>query len=180
MLGLDWARSNGYTLFGTMAANGKMLPSEIPRLLTPLHLDQADYVTGSRFLEGGSSPNLPSFRRRTIPVVNLVARVTTGVSLTDATNGFRAFRLSLLDCARFDWHAEWLWTYGLEYYLYAKVLRDPVLRTTEVPTTMRYPQSGPYSKISPGLDWWHMIRPWLSAMTSPGFAQDAEAGHKIT
>jgi len=179
LLGLEWARDRGYEFFGTMAANGKMLASEIPQLMSPLRNGEADYVTGSRFLDGGSSPNLPSFRRRTIPIINLIARITTGASLTDATNGFRAFRLNLLDHARFDWHAEWLWTYGLEYYLYAKVLRDPRLRAVEVPATMRYPESGQYSKISPGIDWWYMIRPWISARMTPGFNDnDVEAGRR--
>jgi dolichol-phosphate mannosyltransferase len=172
MLALDWAMERGYDVFGTMAANGKMIASEIPRLLAPLHRGEADYVTGSRFLPGGSSPNLPRFRRLTIPVVNIVVRLTTGKSVTDATNGFRAFRLGLLRRAEFDWRADWLVTYGLEYYLYAKVLRDPVLRAMEVPTTMRYPTAGQYSKIRPGSDWWQMIRPWLKATVTPGFSHE--------
>jgi dolichol-phosphate mannosyltransferase len=171
MLALDWAKERGYSFFGTMAANGKMIAGEIPRLLDPLQAGEADYVTGSRFMPGGSSPNLPTFRRLTIPLVNIVVRLTTGKSITDATNGFRAFRLGLLERAEFDWHADWLQTYGLEYYLYAKVLRDSELRTMEVPTTMRYPSAGQYSKIKPGSDWWQMIRPWLKATVTPGFSQ---------
>ncbi len=171
-LALEWAMARDYRYFGTMAANGKMLAAEIPRLLAPLQSNAADYVTGSRFLPGGSSPNLPAFRRRTIPFVNLLARLTTGAVLTDATNGFRAFKLDLLGRARFDWHADWLMTYGLEYYIYAKVLRDSTLRAIEVPTTMRYPASGSYTKISPGADWWHMIQPWLRATVTPGFESE--------
>jgi dolichol-phosphate mannosyltransferase len=172
LLALEWAMARDYRYFGTMAANGKMLAAEIPLLLEPLWSGAADYVTGSRFLPGGSSPNLPSFRRRTIPFVNLLARLTTGAVLTDATNGFRAFKLDLLERARFDWHADWLMTYGLEYYLYAKVLRDSTMRAIEVPTTMRYPASGSYTKISPGADWWHMIQPWLRATMTPGFESE--------
>ena len=57
MLALDWALEHGYEVFGTMASNGKMLPSEMPRLLGPVLRGEADYVTGSRFLKGGGSPN---------------------------------------------------------------------------------------------------------------------------
>ena len=96
---------------------------------------------------GGGSPNLPGFRRRSIPLVNLFVRAVTGARLTDATCGFRALRLDLLRRADFDWHAPWLHTYGLEYYLYAKVLLDRRIRWTEIPVTMRYPAAGPYSKI---------------------------------
>ncbi len=162
-LALDWALERDFEIFGAMAANGKMLPAEIPRLLAPILAGEADYVTGSRFLPGGGSPNLPPFRRRAIPLVNLFARLCTGARLSDATCGFRAFRLEILRRAGFDWHAPWLSTYGLEYYLYAKVLLDGRLRWTERPITMRYPPAGPYTKIRAGRDWYAMLKPWLVA-----------------
>ncbi|HSS50010.1 MAG TPA: glycosyltransferase family 2 protein [Thermoanaerobaculia bacterium] len=163
ILALDWALERGVEIFGAMAGNGKMLPAEIPRLLEPILADRADYVTGSRFLPGGDSPNLPGFRRRSIPLVNLFVRLLTGAKLTDATCGFRAFRLDLLRGAELDWHAPWLDTYGFEYYLYAKVLLDGRFRWMETPVTMRYPPSGPYSKIRAGRDWYAMLKPWVVA-----------------
>jgi dolichol-phosphate mannosyltransferase len=163
MLALDWALRRPVEVFGMMAANGKMLPAEIPRLVDPILGGAADYVTGSRFLPGGAAPHLPPFRRRAIPLVNLYVRGLTGARLTDATCGFRAFRLDLLRRAEFDWRAPWLASYGLEYYLYAKVLLDRRIRWLERPVTMRYPPAGRYSKIRPGRDWWAMLAPWLRA-----------------
>lgn len=160
---IEWALEQGYDFLGTMAANGKMIPSEIPRLLDPLQSGNAMYVSGSRFLSGTRSPNLPRFRRAAIPTVNSFAWAMTGKRLTDATNGFRAFRLSIMERATFDWHAEWLRTYAFEYYLYAKVLMDRELTTLEVATTMRYPAEGRYSKIKPGRDWFAMLWPWVRA-----------------
>ncbi len=162
-LALDWALERGVEVFGALAANGKMLPAEIPRLLAPILAGEADYVTGSRFLAGGDSPHLPGFRRRSIPLVNVFVRLLTGARLTDATCGFRAFRLEILRRAGFDWHDPSLATYGLEYYLYAKVLLDGHLRWTERPVTMRYPPAGPYTKIRAGRDWYAMLKPWLMA-----------------
>lgn len=159
----NWARGRGYEFFGSMAANGKMLASEVYRLVEPLREDRADYVTGSRFLPGGESPNLPLFRRLAIPGVNVVAWLATGQRVTDATNGFRVFRLGILEAAEFDLSAEWLRTYGFEYYIYAKALRDRRIRCIEVPSTMRYPEHGSYSKIRPGSDWLAMLRPWVQA-----------------
>jgi hypothetical protein len=158
-----WARARNYAFFGSMASNGKMLPSEVTHLVEPLRSGRADYVTGSRFLPGGGFPNLPLFRRLAIPAVNIVARLTTGQRVTDATNGFRAFRIGILEAADFDLGAEWLRTYGFEYYVYAKALRDPRIRCLEVPSTMRYPSEGKYSKIRPGRDWLAMLRPWVQA-----------------
>jgi glycosyltransferase involved in cell wall biosynthesis len=163
MLAYDWALERRYDVFGTTAGNGKMLSSEMPRLLDPVLRGEADYVTGSRFLPGGDSPNLPEFRRLSIPMVNLFARVCTGALLSDATCGYRAYRLDIIRRAEFDWHAPWLQTYGLEYYLYAKVLLDGRFRWMETPITMRYPPHGPYSKIRAGRDWYAMLKPWLLA-----------------
>lgn len=162
-LALDWALAEGFDVFGTMASNGKMLPAEMPRVLDPVLRGEADYVTGSRFLAGGASPNLPAFRRRSIPMVNLFVRVWTGAALTDATCGYRAYRLDIIRQAEFDWHAPWLETYGIEYYIYAKVLIDRRWRWAECPITMRYPQSGPYSKIRAGRDWYAMLKPFVVA-----------------
>jgi dolichol-phosphate mannosyltransferase len=163
MLALDWALARPVEVFGTMAANGKMLPAEIPRLVGPILADEADYVTGSRFLAGGAAPHLPVFRRCLIPMVNLYARWLTGAILTDATCGFRAFRLDILRRAKFDWHAPWLTSYGLEYYLYAQILLDGRFRWVERPVTMAYPETGPYTKIRAWRDWWQMLKPWLVA-----------------
>lgn len=175
MIALDWAIERGYDIFGTMASNGKMLPSEMARVMEPVLSGRADYVTGSRFLEGGASPNLPSFRRTSIPLVNQFVRVLTGQRLTDATCGYRAFRLSIMKRAGFDWHKEWLYTYGFEYYLYAKVLLDPAIRWTEVPVTMRYPPAGKrYTKITPFKGWYEMLRPFVIArFDGTGFRAEA-------
>ena len=161
---IEWAIENDFEVFGSLAGNGKMLPSEMHRILEPILKDQADYVTGSRFLEGGDFPNLPKFRKVAIPMVNQFARILTGAKISDATCGYRAFRLNLLDRAEFDWKHPSLNTYGFEYYLYCKVLRDKSIRWTEVPVTMRYPERGQrYSKIKPVKGWYEMLEPWVKA-----------------
>jgi dolichol-phosphate mannosyltransferase len=177
-LALEWALQRNYTYFGSMASNSKMLASETIRLIEPLRRGVAHYVTGSRFLPGGQYPNLPAFRRWAIPMVNVVAWITTGRRLTDATNGFRAFRLELANAADFDLAAEWMRTYGFEYYLYAKALRDRRVHCIEVPASMRYPEFGRYSKIRPGRDWLAMLKPWVMArIDAKGFGELSWTGH---
>lgn len=173
--GIDWALERGYDVFGTLAGNGKMLPSEMPRVLEPIASGAADYVTGSRFLAGGESPNLPAFRRRSIPMVNVFVRALLGARLTDVTCGYRAFRLEMMRRARFDWHAPWLYRYEFEYYLYAQVIVSKSLRYREVPVTMRYPAPGlRYSKIRPLVGWYAMLKPWVvAAWDRRGFAPPA-------
>lgn len=164
MKALDWALARDYEFFGTIAANGKMLPSEMHRVLGPVASGEVDYVTGSRFLSGGNSPNLPEFRRQMIPMVNRFAYLLTGAKLSDATCGYRAFSLELIRKANFDWHKPWMYSYGFEYYLYAKVLLSKRIHWREVPITMRYPPKGKrYSKIAPLKGWYDMLKPWVIA-----------------
>jgi dolichol-phosphate mannosyltransferase len=173
MWAIDWALKRNYDIFSVIASNGKMLPSELHNVITPVRRGEADYVTGSRFLLGGDSPNLPKFRQLSIPMVGGLVNRLYGVHLTDATCGYKAFNLDIIRRAQFNWRAAWLDTYGFEYYLYGKVLREPSLRWKEVPITMRYPSKGQrYSKIKPFSGWYAMLRPWIVArFDSKGFAK---------
>jgi dolichol-phosphate mannosyltransferase len=179
MWAVDWALTRGYDVFSVIASNGKMLPSELSRVLDPVLSGEADYVTGSRYLDGGESPNLPVFRQLSIPMVGWMVKALFGATLTDATCGYKAFRLDLLRRAQFDWKAKSLDTYGFEYYLYGKILRDPSIRWKEVPITMRYPTKGKrYSKIKPFSGWYEMLKPWVIArFDGKGFAKE-EAFHR--
>jgi glycosyltransferase involved in cell wall biosynthesis len=164
MSAIEWSMERGFDVLVGLAGNGKMLPSEMHRVLDPILRGEADYVTGSRFLVGGDSPNLPRFRRNSIPLVNRFVKVVTGKTLTDATCGYRAYKLDIVQRAAFDWRAPWLNTYGFEYYLYAKALSEPSIRCLEVPITMRYPTKGKrYSKIKPFKGWYEMLKPWVIA-----------------
>jgi len=164
MLAVDWALERDYDIFGVMAANGKMLPGEMHRILDPIVSNKADYVTGCRFMTDGTSPNLPLHRRIGIPTVNALAKILTGITLGDATCGYRAYKLDILKRAEFDWHAKWLYTYGFEYYLYSKVLLERTIRWMEVPITMKYPAKGQrYSKISPLTGGFEIMWPWFAA-----------------
>ncbi len=115
---------------------------------------------------------MPGFRRRAIPVVNGLVKLATGQAITDATCGYRAFRVDIFERAQFDWRAEWLWTYAWEPYVYGKVLSsrgDRRVRWSEVPITMRYPKKGKrYTKIKPGMDWMKMIYPFFWARLERG------------
>ncbi len=161
---IEWALEHNFEVLASMAANAKMLPSEFHRIWQPIVNQEADYVTGSRFLEGGAYPNLPLFRRASIPLVNVFVWILTGARLSDATCGYRAFKLEIIKKANFNWKAKWLYTYGFEYYLYAKVILSRQWRWKEVPITMRYPEKGRrYSKIRPFKGWYEMLKPWIVA-----------------
>ena len=158
--GLDAARDAGCDTAVVMAANGKDRPEEIPLLLARIEAGY-DYVQGSRFLSGGRSVNLPLVRGLLIHGFTLMFRILTGFRGTDVTNGFRAYRLSLLDDPRVRVHQSWLDRYELEYYIHWKAITLGY-RVVEVPVSKTYPaRRKNYSKIRPIVDWWHMVRPAL-------------------
>ncbi len=80
-----------------MDADFSHLPQDIPRLLAELDRG-ADFVIGSRWLEGGKIPSDWSLPRRSISRWgNLSARFISGLyNVHDCTNGFRAIRGDLL------------------------------------------------------------------------------------
>lgn len=164
MRAIEWGLEHNFDIISCIASNGKMLPGELHRLVDPIVKHEADYVTGSRYLEGGESPNLPLFRRIAIPAVNLMTSILARRKVSDATCGYRAFRLDLIRYAEFDWHSDRMHTYGFEYYLFAKALYNKSIRCLQVPVTMRYPdRKRSYSKIRPFRDWFAMLRPWIIA-----------------
>jgi len=158
--GLNAARSDGCDVAVVMAASGKDRPEELPNLIAALE-DGADYAQGSRFLAGGASVNLPFVRGLLIHAFTLMFRMLTGFAGTDVTNGFRAYRLALLDDARVQIEQPWLDRYELEYYIHWKAITLGY-RVVEVPVSKTYPaRRTDYSKIRPVVDWWHMLRPAL-------------------
>jgi dolichol-phosphate mannosyltransferase len=157
-----YAQENGFDVLVVMAGNGKDDPAEVPRLVAPIVGDGVDYVQGSRFLPGGSSPNLPPFRRVSIRLLSFIFSVWTRRRCTDLTNGFRAYRLSLLDDPRIDIWQDWLDTYEYEYYVHWKAYTLGYA-VREVPVTKRYPEdrAEEYTKIRPVTGWWRMVRPFV-------------------
>jgi dolichol-phosphate mannosyltransferase len=161
-VGVEKALERGCDVVGNIAGNGKMLPEQMHRVLEPLKNGEADYVTGSRYLPGGDSPNIPLFRKVSIPlVVNTLVKILFWKKLTDATCGYRAFKIDLVKNPKVHWQEDWLWHYQFEYYLYAKALKLKY-RCVEVPISMVYPKrKNNYSKIKPFIGWWEMLEPWV-------------------
>lgn len=158
--GIECARGDGRWAVVVMAANGKDDPAEAPRLVDALRAGY-DYAQGSRYLAaGGVSVNLPRGRELMIRGYTLLFRVLTGFRVSDVTNGFRAYRLSILDDPRIRLDQEWLDRYELEYYLHWKAITLGY-RVIEVGVSKTYPKAGGYSKIRLLRDWWSIVRPTL-------------------
>jgi dolichol-phosphate mannosyltransferase len=156
----QYALDEGYDVLVIHAGNDKDNPLEIPTLLEPIARNVADFVQGSRYLAGGGFGNMPAYRVLGTRVVHpLFASMAARKRITESTNGFRAFRTTLLRDPRIDWRQPWLDRYELEPYLLLKAIRLGY-RHIEVPVTKIYPphEIG-YTKMRPFVDWWGIIRP---------------------
>lgn len=85
----------GYEVLVQMDADLSHDPADLPRLLGALH-DGAEAVIGSRYIPGGSVPHWPWYRRALSKWGNRYACVVLGMSVHDATAGFRAYRVDAL------------------------------------------------------------------------------------
>lgn len=156
--GFEWAHERNFDVIAVCAGNNKDSPEELPRLLDPI-AEGADFVQGSRFLSGGRTRGMPLYRHFATRLHPLLFSITAGKRVSESTNGFRAFRVKLLDDARIRLRQPWLDEYELEPYLYWKAIRLGY-RTCEVPVTKIYPpKSIGYTKMKPITGWWSMLRP---------------------
>ena len=156
-------RRNGHDTIVIMAGNGKDDFREVPRLLEPLRDGSADYVQGSRFLGGGAFENLPLGRLILLRFHAVLFTLVTRRRTTDASNGFRAYRLSLFDDPLINIEQDWLDRYELETYIHLKV-HWLGYRVREVAVSKTYPPKKAglkYSHIRPFIDWWSILRPIL-------------------
>ncbi len=159
---IEYARKKSFDIIVITAGNDKDRPSEIPKLLKPIIEDGYEFVQGSRYLPSGDYGNMPEYRLVATKYVHpLLMRIATGRPITDSTNGFRAFKLNVLDHPEIDINQEWLDAYELEVYILYKVL-SLGLKFTEVPVTKVYPEHNlGYTKMVPLVSWWRIIRPVL-------------------
>ncbi len=90
--GIDYSLRRGADVIVTFDADGQHRVEDVRKLLDALSVSGADIAIGSRFL--GSPKNIPILRRAVLRIATVFMRFTSGVPLTDAHNGLRAFTAS--------------------------------------------------------------------------------------
>jgi polyprenyl-phospho-N-acetylgalactosaminyl synthase len=128
--GNQWALRNGYDIIVHFDGDGQHNPEEIKNLVNPIIREKVDITIGSRFI--GNAESLSAIRKLLIKVAILFTWVLSGIKLTDAHNGFRAFSsnaLKMLDCKQ-------------DGMSYASEVIDQIaennLQILEVPNTIQY------------------------------------------
>jgi len=95
LAGFAWAGEHHYEAVVEMDADGSHAPEQLPRLLDALA--EADAVIGSRWVRGGTVVNWPWHRWMISRTGNLYVRLALGMTVKDATGGYRAYRMTALD-----------------------------------------------------------------------------------
>ena len=98
--GFKYALENGFDLIFEMDADFSHDPNEIPKFLE--EIKNSDLVLGSRYITGVNVINWPMRRLLLSWFANLYTRAITGMSVHDATGGYKCFRKEVLQAIDLD------------------------------------------------------------------------------
>ena len=94
-LGYELAATYGARYVVTLDADGQNDPSELPSIVQPLLDDVSDFVIASRRL--GVDQTTDRFRRAGVKLYAWILNEISRQELTDSSNGYRAFKIELLN-----------------------------------------------------------------------------------
>ena len=129
-----WARVDGHDWVITMDCDEQHEPAAIPSFVEAIREDDADVVSGSRYLappdDAEGSP--PPDRRRINTGVTAELNQRLGFKITDAFCGFKAYRTSSLERLSFNVDG---YAFPLQFWVQAAAKG---LRVKEVPVKLIY------------------------------------------
>ncbi len=92
--GFEFAIRNGFDFVVQMDADGSHSPRDLATMLSLT--DQADFLIGSRYVNGGGTRNWGPGRRLLSRFGGYYARSILGVAITDFTGGFNGWNIQVL------------------------------------------------------------------------------------
>ena len=92
-----WGAVDGFDWVITMDCDEQHEPAAIPRFVEAIYEDDADVISGSRYLvNGNGGDNPPADRRAINGQITAELNERLGLKLTDSFCGFKAYRVSAL------------------------------------------------------------------------------------
>ncbi len=90
----EYATRSGADIIVIIDGDGQHNPDDIPKLIKPIVLDEADVVNGSRYLKGARK-DTPRYRRFGQVFLDRVTHwgLSDNLTITDTQSGFRAFSM---------------------------------------------------------------------------------------
>ncbi len=165
--GMRYATENGYGICVVLGGDNQDNPAEIPSLTKEIESGRCDFVQGSRYLKNRSILSLfrkgrmPLFKSIATRIYTLFFRLVSGYPVTDASNGFRAFKTVLYK--EIDLDKTWLNRYELEPYFMLKVIKCGY-KFKEVSVTKKYDVVRGYTKMKPLVDWFRITKPLIKEL----------------
>ena len=163
ILSIKFALKYDYKILVQLAGNNKMSPSDIPKMVEPIINRRAEYVSGSRFYKIANYKSNPLVRVILIKLLTFFIRILFKKKITDATCGYRAFRVDIFKNKIKYFNKRKYYTYGFEYYSYGKILNSSKIKSCETSVTMSYDKKNKYSHIRPVVDWMPIIFGYLAS-----------------
>ena len=157
--GFECAAGRGRPWLASVSGDDQHEPTDLAGALDAALASGVDYVQGSRWMRGGHIVGKPGTRGTGTRVYSLIFSVLCLHRITDATNGFRVFKSSLLKDPAINLNQAWLDSYDLEPYLLFKAVRRH--KFIEFPVTVYYHAAESYTKMRGIRDWWRLFRPAL-------------------
>ena len=114
----------------TFDADGQHLVKDAESMVKEVMTSDADIIFGTRFPK--FARNIPLVKRIALKIITKITYFTTGVSLSDAHNGLKAFKVSALRNLELNFSA-----YSYESELITQVSKKK-LKYTEMPTDIKY------------------------------------------
>ncbi len=155
--GYYYGLEKGYDIIAELAGDDQDDPAFIKRAIEPILNDGYDYIQGSRYLYE-KKLDLPKFRHVTTRLFSVFFSIPAGKWITDASNGFRAFKPHLLK--KINLHKKWLNEYEMEPYFLLEVIRRGY-KVKEVGVPKYWPEGKSYSKMAPFKGWWSISKPMI-------------------
>ncbi|MBI5393037.1 glycosyltransferase family 2 protein [Candidatus Woesearchaeota archaeon] len=154
--GYNYALQKNFDILVTMGGDDQDDPAYIERLVSEIVDKGYDFVQGSRYKVKGLVLKQPLFRRITTTCYSLLFTLAAGRSVTDGSNGFRAFRTDILKKVNINYSS--MNRYEMEPYLLLKTIRKG-FRYKEIGVPKYWPKGKSYSKMIPFKSWWSILRP---------------------
>ena len=131
-----WAQSYGYDWLITMDCDDQHEPASLPDFRAAIERDDADVVSGSRYLRSDATETAagspPPDRRRINATVTEWVHERLGMEITDSFCGFKAYRVETLD--RLDLNVD---GYAIPLQFWVQCAAS-ALRIVEVPIRLIY------------------------------------------
>ncbi|HZO70875.1 MAG TPA: polyprenol monophosphomannose synthase [Ktedonobacteraceae bacterium] len=126
--GFKYAIAHDYDAAFEMDADFSHDPRYLPEFLQAI--EQADLVIGSRYIQGGGTPNWSPIRRVISGCGNIFARFMLGIPVHDCTAGYRCYRREVLQ--RIDLDTIQSQGYAFQVELAYRVMRQD-FKIVEIP-----------------------------------------------